>query len=147
MSILVLSEHDVREHPAARLHRGHGGVLAALARDELSMPLRFVMRSPATPALMGLCRRTAGRAGLPLKEIVVAWQPGEASTRTRARPPPRRRDGRVAGDPERLAGDRDPHGRCPAVATRTLARPGAGTVAILAPASRPARTSRRCAAC
>jgi ornithine cyclodeaminase len=50
------------------------GVLAALARDELSMPLRFVVRPPGTRSLMGFmpAHRGGTHPVFTLKEIVVS---------------------------------------------------------------------------
>ena len=74
MSLLVLSDADVRD--VLDMESCVGAMedaLAALARDELSMPLRFVVRPPGE-ALLGLM--PAHRAGpeplFSLKEIVVA---------------------------------------------------------------------------
>jgi ornithine cyclodeaminase/alanine dehydrogenase-like protein (mu-crystallin family) len=74
VSLLVLSDADVRE--VLDMESCVGAMedaLAALARDELSMPLRFVVRPPGEP-LLGLM--PAHRAGpeplFSLKEIVVA---------------------------------------------------------------------------
>jgi ornithine cyclodeaminase/alanine dehydrogenase-like protein (mu-crystallin family) len=74
MSVLVLSEHDVRtlldmESCIAAME----DVLARLAADELYNPLRFVMRPPAS-ALMGFmpAYRGGGNPLFSLKEIVVA---------------------------------------------------------------------------
>jgi ornithine cyclodeaminase/alanine dehydrogenase-like protein (mu-crystallin family) len=74
MSLLVLSDADVRE--VLDMESCVGAMedaLAALARDELSMPLRFVVRPPGEQ-LLGLM--PAHRAGpeplFSLKEIVVA---------------------------------------------------------------------------
>jgi ornithine cyclodeaminase/alanine dehydrogenase-like protein (mu-crystallin family) len=79
VSVLVLSEHDVRdlldmESCIAAME----DVLAALARDELFLPLRFMMRPPAE-SLFGLM--PAYRGGdepiFALKEIVVS--PGNSA--------------------------------------------------------------------
>jgi ornithine cyclodeaminase len=74
MSVLVLSEHDVRtlldmESCIAAME----DVLARLAADELHNPLRFVMRPPAS-ALMGFmpAYRGGGNPLFSLKEIVIA---------------------------------------------------------------------------
>ena len=74
MSLLVLSDADVRE--VLDMESCVGAMedaLAALARDELSMPLRFVVRPPGEQ-LLGLM--PAHRAGpeplFSLKEIVIA---------------------------------------------------------------------------
>ena len=136
MTVLILSEHDVREHlPMRDCIEAMAGVLAALARDELSMPLRFVMRSPATSALMGImpAHRGGPAPAFSLKEIVVApgnpaqgldshqgavilhdGETGELRAILNAAPVTEIRTAAVS-----------------AVATRALARPGAGTVAIL----------------
>ena len=72
--VLVLSDADVRELlDMESCIDAMEDVLAALARDELTMPLRFVVRSPGEQ-LMGLM--PAHRAGdeplFSLKEIVIA---------------------------------------------------------------------------
>ncbi len=74
MSVLVLSDADVRtlldmESCIAAME----DVLAALARDELTMPLRFVVRPPGTQ-LLGLMPAHRGGASplFSLKEIVIA---------------------------------------------------------------------------
>ncbi len=74
MTVLVLSEHDVRELlDMESCVAAMEDVLARLTRDELHNPLRFVMRPPG-PAMMGLM--PAYRGGdtpfFALKEIVVA---------------------------------------------------------------------------
>ena len=74
MSVLVLSEHDVRELlDMESCVAAMEDVLARLARNELHNPLRFVVRPPG-PALMGLM--PAYRGGdtpmFALKEIVIA---------------------------------------------------------------------------
>ncbi len=74
MSLLVLSDADVRELlDMESCVSAMEAALAALARDELSMPLRFVVRPPGE-ALLGLMpAHRAGPAPLfSLKEIVVA---------------------------------------------------------------------------
>lgn len=136
MTVLVLSEHDVRAHLAMpACIEAMADVLAALARDELSMPLRFIMRSPATPALMGFMPAHRGGAApvFSLKEVVVApgnpahglaahqgavilhdGETGELLAILNASPVTEIRTAAVS-----------------AVATRALAPPGAGTVAIL----------------
>ena len=75
MSVLVLSEHDVRtlldmESCIAAME----DVLARLARDELINPLRTVMRSPGPALGLGLMPAYAGGSApvFSLKEIVVA---------------------------------------------------------------------------
>ena len=73
-TVLVLSDADVRELlDMESCIAAMEDVLGALARDELTMPLRFVVRSPGEQ-LMGLM--PAHRAGdeplFSLKEIVIA---------------------------------------------------------------------------
>ena len=135
MTVLVLSEHDVRELlDMESCIAAMENVLARLARGELTNPLRSLMAPPG-PAAMGLMPSYAGgdEPVFALKEIVVA-----------------------SGNPSRGL---DPHqgsvllhdgvtGRLTAVlnaspiteirtaavsgaATRLLARPGARTVAVL----------------
>ena len=74
MSILVLSEHDVRalldmESCVEAMEE----VLSALARGELFQPLRSVARPPGANGLIGLmpAHRSGERAAWSLKEIVV----------------------------------------------------------------------------
>ena len=74
MSVLILSEHDVRELlDMESCVAAMEDVLSRLARDELTNPLRSMMRTQG-PALMGLM--PAYRGGeeplFALKEIVVA---------------------------------------------------------------------------
>ena len=74
MSVLVLSDADVRELlDMESCVAAMEDALAALARDELSMPLRSVFRPP-TDQLMGLmpAHRGGGAPVFSLKEIVVA---------------------------------------------------------------------------
>ena len=79
MSLLVLSEADVHavldmESCIAAMEN----VLAALARDELTMPLRFVVRPPAEQLLGLMPAHRGGEAPLfSLKEIVIA--PGNSA--------------------------------------------------------------------
>jgi len=74
MSILVLSEHDVRalldmESCVEAMEE----VLSALARGELFQPLRSVARPPGANGFIGLmpAHRSGERAAWSLKEIVV----------------------------------------------------------------------------
>lgn len=74
MSVLVLSEHDVRELlDMESCITAMEDVLARLARGELTNPLRSLMLPPG-PAAMGLMPSHAGgdEAAFALKEIVVA---------------------------------------------------------------------------
>ncbi len=136
MSLLVLSEHDVRVHlPMRDCIDAMAGVLAALARDELFQPLRFVVRPPGAAGLMGFmpAHRGGPAPAFSLKEIVVApgnpargldahqgavllhdGETGELRAILNASPVTEIRTAAVS-----------------AVATQALARPGAGTVAIL----------------
>jgi len=74
VSVLVLSDADVRtlldmESCIAAME----DVLAALARDELTMPLRFVVRPPGTQLLGLMPAHRGGDSPLfSLKEIVIA---------------------------------------------------------------------------
>ena len=81
MSILVLSEADVRQVlDMESCITAMEGALAGLARDELSMPLRFVVRPPTSSTnLFGLMpAHRGGDAPLySLKEIVVT--PGNSA--------------------------------------------------------------------
>ena len=136
MSVLVLSEHDVRAHlPMSDCIDAMADVLAALTRGELFQPLRFVVRPPGASGLMGFmpAHRSGPAAAFSLKEIVVApgnpargldahqgavllhdGETGELRAILNASPVTEIRTAAVS-----------------AVATRALARPGAGTVAIL----------------
>jgi len=136
VSVLVLSEHDVRAHlPMRDCIEAMAGVLAALARGELFQPLRFVVRPPGAAGLMGFmpAHRGGPAPAFSLKEIVVApgnpargldahqgavllhdGETGELRAILNASPVTEIRTAAVS-----------------AVATRALARPGAGTVAIL----------------
>ena len=74
MTVLVLSGADVRatlDMPSCI--GAMEGVLAALARDELHLPLRFIMRPPAPGQIMGFMPTWRGgeRPLWALKEIVV----------------------------------------------------------------------------
>ena len=77
--VLVLSDDDVRAVlDMTSCIEAMEQALSALARDEMSMPLRFVMRPPAEQ-LMGLMpsHRGGDRPRFALKEIVIA--PGNAA--------------------------------------------------------------------
>jgi ornithine cyclodeaminase/alanine dehydrogenase-like protein (mu-crystallin family) len=75
MSLLVLSEHDVRRLlDMESCIESMTEVLSALARDELFQPLRFVVRPPDARGLLGLmpAHRSGGAdSAYALKEIVV----------------------------------------------------------------------------
>ena len=74
MSVLVLSEQDVRELlDMDSCIEAMEEVLTALARDELFQPLRNVARPPGANGLIGLmpAHRSGERAAWSLKEIVV----------------------------------------------------------------------------
>jgi ornithine cyclodeaminase len=73
--MLVLGDNDVRallDMPSCI--EAMESVLAALAREELSMPLRSVMRPPDTNRLLGLmpAHRSGARPLFTLKEIVIS---------------------------------------------------------------------------
>jgi ornithine cyclodeaminase len=81
MSVLVLGEDDVRTTlDMPRCIAAMEGVLAALARGEVSMPLRTIFRVP-DEAVLGLGLMPAHRGGaepvISLKEVVVA--PGNSA--------------------------------------------------------------------
>ena len=110
MSLLVLSDRDV--HKLLDMEsciEAMADVLAALQRDELSMPLRFIFRPEGATSLMGFM--PAHRAGasplFSLKEIVdLARELGAGhGSAPGSRDAPRRRDRRAAGAAERLGGD------------------------------------------
>jgi ornithine cyclodeaminase/alanine dehydrogenase-like protein (mu-crystallin family) len=135
MSVLILGEEDVRrlldmESCIAAME----DVLAALAREEVSMPLRFIVRPPG-PALLGLM--PAYRGGddpvFSLKEIVVS--PGNSA---RGLDPHQGavivHDGetgllRAVLNASAITEIRT--AAVSAVATKLLARPGARVVAVL----------------
>ncbi len=74
MSVLVLSEHDVRQLlDMESCVEAMENVLSALARGELFQPLRTVARPPGAAGLMGLmpAHRGGKAAAYVLKEIVV----------------------------------------------------------------------------
>ena len=83
MSVLVLTDLEVRELlDMESCIEAMTGVLAALQREELSMPLRFVFRPAATTSLMGFmpAHRAGGSPLFSLKEIVIA--PGNSAKGT-----------------------------------------------------------------
>jgi ornithine cyclodeaminase len=135
VSVLVLSEHDVRELLDMESCIGAmEGILARLARGELTNPLRHLM-APGGPAAMGLMPAHAGGDApvFSLKEIVVAGGnsargldphqgavllhdgvTGQLIAILNASPVTEIRTAAVSG-----------------AATRLLARPGSRTVAVL----------------
>ncbi len=135
MKVLILGEDDVRrlldmEACIAAME----DVLAALAREELSMPLRFIVRPPG-PALLGLmpAYRGGGDPLFSLKEIVVS--PGNSA---RGLDPHQGtvilHDGetgllRAVLNASAITEIRT--AAVSAVATKRLARPGARVVAVL----------------
>src|SRR5580658_554891 len=136
MSVRVLNRAEVeRLLPVADCIEPVERALAALARDELSNPLRTVVRHPDAPTLLGLM--PAFRGGeQPLHALkTVCIAPGNAA---RGLDP---HQGFVAlfdgesGEPRALlnagAITAIRTAAVSAVATRLLARPGAATVAIL----------------
>jgi ornithine cyclodeaminase/alanine dehydrogenase-like protein (mu-crystallin family) len=74
MTVLVLSEHDVRRLlDMESCIDAMREALSSLARDELFNPLRFVVRPPAARGLLGLmpAHRSGDASAYALKEIVV----------------------------------------------------------------------------
>jgi ornithine cyclodeaminase/alanine dehydrogenase-like protein (mu-crystallin family) len=136
MSALVLTDADVRKLlDMESCIEAMVGVLAALQRQELSMPLRFVFRPGGTSSLMGFM--PAHRASAPslfsLKEIVIS--PGNSA---RGLDPHQGavllHDGETGELTALLNASAITEIRTAAVsavATRLLARPAARTVAIL----------------
>jgi ornithine cyclodeaminase/alanine dehydrogenase-like protein (mu-crystallin family) len=136
VSLLVLSEHDVRRLlDMESCVEAMAEVLESLARGELYLPLRTMARPPEVADLMGLMPAYRGGSSpmWSLKEIVVAWdnpkrgldahqggvllhdgETGELIALLNASPITAVRTAAVSG-----------------VATRTLARRGAERVAIL----------------
>ncbi len=75
MTVLVLSEHDVRALlPMDECIEAMDGVLRSLTRGELHQPLRFLTRPPNAESLMGFmpAYRSAQGSVWSLKEIVIA---------------------------------------------------------------------------
>ncbi len=136
MTVLVLAEHDVRALlPMDECIEAMDGVLRSLARRELHQPLRFLTRPPDAESLMGFmpAHRSGEGSVWSLKEIVIApgnpargldahqgavllhdGETGELRALLNASPITEIRTAAVS-----------------AVATRALARPDAGIVAIL----------------
>ena len=136
MSVLVLSEHEVRELlPMDECIEAMDGVLRSLARGELHQPLRFVTRPPDANSLMGFmpAHRGGESSVWSLKEIVIVpgnpargldahqgavllhdGETGELRALLNASPITEIRTAAVS-----------------AVATRALARPNAKVVAII----------------
>lgn len=80
MSIRVIGEADVRRLlPMSTCIDLMADVLAGLARDELHNPLRFVVRPPDEPSLMGLmpAHRRGGAALWSLKALTIV--PGNSA--------------------------------------------------------------------
>jgi ornithine cyclodeaminase/alanine dehydrogenase-like protein (mu-crystallin family) len=135
--LLVLSEHDVeRLLTMADCIEAMDEVLSSLARGELFQPLRFVVRPPGAPGLMGFmpAHRTGPGGAFSLKEIVVV--PGNPAERALDA----HQGGVLLHDGEtgelRALLNASPitairTAAVSAVATRALARPGARTVAIV----------------
>ena len=116
MSVLVLSEHDVRALlPMDECIEAMDDVLRSLARGELHQPLRFLTRPPDAESLMGFMPAHRGGEGSvwSLKEIVIA--PGNPARGLDAHQGAvllhDGETGRAARAPERLADHGDPHGR------------------------------------
>ena len=136
MTVIVLNEHDVRALlPMEECVEAMEDVLRSLARGELHQPLRFVTRPPGDDTLMGFMPAWRGGVGSvwSLKEIVIApsnptrgldahqgavllhdGETGELRALLNASPITEIRTAAVS-----------------AVATRALAAPDAGVVAII----------------
>jgi ornithine cyclodeaminase len=74
MSVRVLDEHDVRRLlPMDECIEAMARALASLARGELHNPLRFVVRPPGTPSLLGLmpAHRSAPSPLYSLKTVAI----------------------------------------------------------------------------
>ncbi|MDX6425402.1 MAG: hypothetical protein QOD52_807, partial [Gaiellaceae bacterium] len=75
MSVRVIDEHDVRRLlPMDECIEVMAEALASLARGEVHNPLRFVVRPPDAPSLMGLmpAYRGGARPLWGLKSVVIA---------------------------------------------------------------------------
>src|SRR3954453_15872759 len=80
MSVRIIDEHDVRRLlPMGECIEVMAEALASLARGEVHNPLRFVVRPPDAPSLMGLMPSYRGgeRPLWGLKTVVIA--PGNAA--------------------------------------------------------------------
>jgi ornithine cyclodeaminase len=136
MSVLVLTDAEVRELlDMESCIEAMAAVLAALQRDELSLPLRFVFRPGGTTSLMGFmpAHRASASPLFSLKEIVIS--PGNSA---RGMDPHQGavllHDGETGELTALLNASAITEIRTAAVsavATRLLARPDAKTVAIL----------------
>jgi len=136
MTVRVLSERDVhRLLPMADCIAAMEEVLAALAREELYNPLRFLVRPPGETTLMGLmpAHRSGAEGVYSLKTVCIA--PGNAARGLDSH------QGFVALFDGETGATRAlvnagaitsiRTAAVSAVATRLLARPGARTLAIL----------------
>jgi ornithine cyclodeaminase len=136
VSVLVLGDAEVRSLLDMKsCVEAMAEVLAALQREELSMPLRFVFRPAGGPGLMGFmpAHRGGGSPVFSLKEIVVS--PGNSA---HGRDPHQGavmlHDGETGELRALLNASAVTEIRTAAVsavATRLLARPGSRTVAVL----------------
>lgn len=136
MSVLVLSEHEVRELlPMDECIEAMDAVLRSLARGELHQPLRFVTRPPEAESLMGFmpAHRGGESSVWSLKEIVIV--PGNPARGLDAHQGAVLLHDGVTGELRALL-NASPiteirTAAVSAVATRALARPDAKVVAIL----------------
>jgi ornithine cyclodeaminase/alanine dehydrogenase-like protein (mu-crystallin family) len=136
VSVLVLGDREVRDLlDMESCIEAMAGVLAALQREELSLPLRFVFRPGGTGSLMGFmpAHRAGGTPLFSLKEIVIS--PGNSA---RGLDPHQGavllHDGETGELTALLNASAVTEIRTAAVsalATRLLARPESRTVAIL----------------
>ena len=136
MSVLVLTDAEVRELlDMESCIEAMTGVLAALQREELSMPLRFVFRPPRDDEPDGVhagtpCGRLAAVLAEGDRDLARELRAGLGST-PGCGDAPRRRDGRAAALLNASAVTEIRTAAVSAVATRLLARPGASVVAVL----------------
>ena len=91
MSVRIIDEHDVRRLlPMDECIEVMAEALASLARGEVHNPLRFVVRPPGEPSLMGLMPAYRGGATplWGLKTVVIpraTRRAGSTSTRASSR--------------------------------------------------------------
>ena len=153
MSVLVLSEHDVRELlDMESCIAAMEDVLARLARGELTNPLRSLCcrRAPDGDGLDARPTRAVTTPVFALKEIVVVGansarglDPHQGSVLLHDGD-----DRTAARGPQRLADHRDPHGgRLRRGDDACWRDPARAPSPCSAPASRDARTSTRCRPC
>jgi ornithine cyclodeaminase/alanine dehydrogenase-like protein (mu-crystallin family) len=136
VSVLVLSDSEVRELlDMESCIDAMAEVLAALERDELSMPLRFIFRPNGSQSLMGFmpAHRGGSAPAFSLKEIVIS--PGNSAKGMDPHQGAVMLHDGETGELRALlnasAVTEIRTAAVSAVATRLLARPGARVVAVL----------------